>query len=99
MMLAIEKAGLRGKLRFVGFDASDKLVEGVRSGTIQALVLQNPFKMGYLAVKTMSQHLRGQKIEARIDTGAMLVDKENLDKPETVELLEPDLDKWLGEGR
>ena len=95
MMLAIEKAGLAGKLTFIGFDASEKLVQAVRSGTISALVLQNPFKMGYLAVKTMSEHLRGQKVTPRIDTGAALVDKANLDTPEMSELLKPDLEKWL----
>ena len=96
MMLAIEKAGLSGKLQFIGFDASEKLVQGIRSGTLHGLVLQNPFKMGYLAVKTMTEHLQGKKVEARIDTGAMLVDKANLESPEIAELIKPDLGKWLG---
>jgi ribose transport system substrate-binding protein len=99
MMLAIEKAGLQKKLKFIGFDASDKLVQAVRSGTIAALVLQNPFKMGYLAVKTMSEHLRGQKVAARIDTGAALVDQANMNTPEMAELLKPDLEAWLGKAR
>jgi ribose transport system substrate-binding protein len=89
MLLALRKAALAGKIHFVGFDASDKLVAAVREGHIDALVLQNPFKIGYLAVKTMAAHLKGQPIEKRVDTGATLVKKDNLDAPEIRELLSP----------
>jgi ribose transport system substrate-binding protein len=97
MLLALEKTGIAGKIKFVGFDSSAKLVEGLKQGHIQGLVLQNPFKMGYLAVATMSRHLKGEKVEPRIDTGATLVTRENLDQPEIRELLTPDLKKWLKE--
>ena len=95
MLLAIEKSGLARKLKFVGFDASEKLVQAVRIGQIDALVLQNPFNMGYLSVKAMVSHLRGSKVEARTDTGAQLVDRNNLERPEIRELIKPDLAKWL----
>jgi ribose transport system substrate-binding protein len=97
MLLALQKAGLAGKIKFVGFDSSSKLVKGLRDKQIDALVLQDPFNMGYLAVKTMVSHLRGQPIERRIDTGAKLVTAEAMDEPAMKELLEPDLKKWLGE--
>ena len=97
MLLALRKAGLAGKVHFVGFDASDKLVGAVRAGEIDALVVQRPFEMGYLAVKTMVDHLRGQAVERRIDTGSTLVTKDNLDAPETKALVSPDLKTWLGE--
>jgi ribose transport system substrate-binding protein len=95
-LLALEKAGLTGKVKFVGFDASDKLVQAVRAGQIDALVLQDPFRMGYLAVKAMVAHLRGEQVEPRTDTGAKLVDRQNLDQPEIRELVAPDLAAWLG---
>jgi ribose transport system substrate-binding protein len=57
--------------------------------------VQKPFTIGYLGVKTMVNHLRGEKVPARIDTGSILVTKENLDQPEIRELLSPDLNKWL----
>lgn len=95
MLLALEKGGLARKLKFVGFDASEKLVQAVRIGQIDALVLQNPFNMGYLSVKAMVSHLRGSKVEARTDTGAQLVDRNNLERPEIRELIKPDLAKWL----
>jgi ribose transport system substrate-binding protein len=97
MLLALEKEGLAGKVKFVGFDASDKLVEAVRQGHLDGLVLQNPFQMGYLAVATLSRHLRGEAVEARIDTGATFVGKHNLERPEIRDLIAPDLTPWLGE--
>jgi ribose transport system substrate-binding protein len=96
MLLALEKAGLAGKLRFVGFDSSSKLIEGVRAGKIDGLILQNPFNMGYLAVRTMVQHLKKEKVETRIDTGSSFIDKANMDQPEMKALLSPPLAEWLG---
>ena len=95
MLLALRKAELAGKIRFIGFDSSDKLIAGVNEGQIDALVLQDPMKMGYLAVKTLSAHLHKQPVEARIDTGATLVDRDNLKSPEVADLVKPNLAKWL----
>jgi ribose transport system substrate-binding protein len=96
MLLALDKAKLAGKRKFIGFDASDKLVTALRDGKLHALVLQDPFTMGYLGVKTMVAHLRGEKVEKRIDTGSKLVTRENMDQPEMKQLLAPDLSEWLG---
>ena len=96
MLLALRKANLAGKIKFIGFDASDKLVDGVKQGHLSALVLQDPFKIGYLAVKTMNRVLRKEKVEARIDTGSTLVTKGNLEDPKVKALIKPDLAKWLG---
>jgi ribose transport system substrate-binding protein len=95
MLLAIRKANLAGKVHFVGFDASDKLVRALREGGIDALVVQNPMNMGYLAVKTITDHLRGKPIDKRIDTGARVVTKDNVDSPDVAEVIAPDLKKWL----
>jgi ribose transport system substrate-binding protein len=97
MLLALRKSNLNKKMKFVGFDASDKLVGALKDGDVDGLVVQNPFNMGYLAVKTMADHLRGKKVEKRIDTGARLVTKENLEDPAVKEIMQPDLKKWLGE--
>jgi ribose transport system substrate-binding protein len=95
MLRCLQDAGLAGKVRFVGFDSSAKLVEALRTGEIDGLVLQNPFNMGYTGVKTLAAHLKGGKVEKRIDTGAALATKENMEEPAMKELLQPDLDKWL----
>jgi ribose transport system substrate-binding protein len=97
MLLALRRAGLAGKVKLVGFDASEKLVQGLKEGHIDALVLQDPMKIGYLAVKTMADHLRGKPIEKRVDTGAKLLTKDNAETPEMKALTQPDLKAWLGE--
>ncbi len=97
MLRALRQSGLAGKVRFVGFDASDKLVQAVRAGDVDGLIVQRPFEMGYLAVKTMVQHLRGQAVPDRIDTGSTFVSKDNLDAPDIQALVHPDLKTWLGE--
>ncbi len=89
MLLALRKANLAGKLKFIGFDASDKLVEGVKQGHLHAIVLQNPMKIGYLAVKTAGKLLRKEAVERRIDTGAQLVTVGNLGDEVVKELLRP----------
>lgn len=96
MLLALRKLGLAGKVKLVGFDASEKLVGALREGHIDGLVLQDPMKMGYLAFKTMAQHLKKEPVEKVIDTGARIVIKETMDQPEIKELLSPDLTPYLG---
>jgi len=95
MLLALQKAELAGKVHFIGFDSSDKLMSAVSAGQIDALVLQDPMKMGYLAVKTLAAHLKKEAVPARIDTGATLVDKDNLASPDVAELVKPNLAQWL----
>ncbi|MDC0746162.1 ABC transporter substrate-binding protein [Polyangium mundeleinium] len=96
MLLALRKAGLAGKIKFVGFDASEKLVGALRDGHVDALVVQDPFKIGYEAVRVMAEVLAGKPVAPRIDTGAVVVDKASLDKPETKAIVAPDLAPWLG---
>jgi len=88
---ALQESRLAGKVVFVGFDSSPKLVQGLRDGHIQGLVLQNPDKMGYLGVKTIVAHLRGEPVEKVIDTGVALATADNMDVPEIRSLLVPDL--------
>lgn len=95
MLQALRRHRLAGKVKFIGFDAADVLIEAMRQNEIHGLVVQNPFKMAYLGVKTMVRHLRGEPVEKRIDTGVTFVTREDLDKPEIQELIAPDLEKWL----
>lgn len=95
MLRVLVDNGWAGKVRFVGFDASDALVKALADGQIDGLVLQDPVKMGYLGVKTMVAHLAKQAVERRIDTGVRLVTKADMEQPEVKELLSPDLSQWL----
>jgi ribose transport system substrate-binding protein len=88
MLLALRQEGLAGKIKFVGFDASQVLVQALKDGEIQALVVQNPVKMGYEAVKALAAALNGSPVEPVIDTGAALVTLENLQDPSVQELIQ-----------
>ena len=85
---ALQDYGLAGKVLFVGFDSSDKLIQALRNDEIRGLVVQNPYRMGYDGVKTAVAYLKGQPIKQRIDTGVYMVTKENLDTQEIQKLLD-----------
>lgn len=87
MVRALELSGLKGKLKFVGFDSSPELIEVLKAGGVDALVAQNPTKMGYEAVKTLISSKKGEKVEGNVDTGVAVLDKENLETPEIQALL------------
>ncbi len=97
MLMALRGAKLAGNVKFIGFDSSSALVDGLRKREIDALVLQNPLNMGYLATKTLAAVIKGEKVEKRIDTGAQLVTHDNMDQPAQKELLSPTQKQWLGE--
>lgn len=97
MLQALRRHHLAGNVKFVGFDAAESLIEGLRQNEIHGLVVQDPFRMGYLGVKTMVRNLRGESVEKRIDTGVTFIAKEDLSKPEIQDLINPDLKKWLGQ--
>lgn len=94
---AMSNRGVAGKIKVVGFDAGDAVVEALRNGEIAALVLQDPVRMGYLGVKTAVQKLRGEEIAEKISTGETLVTRENMDEPKFKALHSPDLKEYLGE--
>ncbi|MBN2199089.1 MAG: substrate-binding domain-containing protein [Candidatus Aminicenantes bacterium] len=87
---ALQEYGLAGKVRFVGFDSSPKLLQGLKEGHIHGLVHQDPVKMGYLGVTQVVRRLRGRTVETRIDTGVYLVTRENLEEPTVKALVNPD---------
>lgn len=96
MLLALRDAGFAaGKVKFVGFDTGTQTLEALRSGDLQGLVVQNPFKMGYLGVMTMIAALQGKSVEQDIDTGCELITRENIDEPGMADLIKPPLEKYL----
>lgn len=89
----IGKAG--GKVKMIGFDSGAQSVLDLKNGDVQALTVQNPLLMGYLSVMTMVKHLQGGKVEAKIDTGVVLVTPENMAQAEIQDLLQPPIEKYL----
>lgn len=86
---ALEAAGKAGQVKLVAFDAGDDEVAALKKGTIQALIVQNPFRMGYEGVKTALDVINGKQVEKRIDTGVTVVTMENFDTPDVQKLLNP----------
>ena len=92
---ALKSRKLTDKIKLVGFDSSPTLVDDLRAGAIDSLVVQDPFQIGYTAVKTALDKLKGQTPPRKIDTPARLIAIGDLDKPEVKQLLNPDLDRYL----
>lgn len=85
----IEEMGLAGEVKMVACDSSQVMIQLMENGTIQSFVIQNPFNMGYLSVKTTVDLLRGQTVPARVDTESVVITRENMYRPENQKLLFP----------
>lgn len=93
---ALKSRNMSGKVKMVGFDSSDSIEKDLRDGVIDALVVQDPFNIGYEAVKTVIAAMNGRNPPKRIDSPASVVTLENIDSPEVDKLLHPDLSAHLG---
>ncbi len=94
---ALKSRGLAGKVKLVSFDASDDLIDDLKGGSIDALIAQDPFKMGFDSVRTITEVLDGKNPAKKIDLHAVVITKADIDKPEIHALLYPDLKKYLGQ--
>ena len=86
---AIDEKNAQDKVLVVGFDNAIKELAYLEKGIIKATVVQRPYNMGYLSVKTAVEYLRGDKVESYIDTGSILITRENMYQREYQELLFP----------
>ena len=87
--LAISARELTGQVTLVAFDSSEAMVQDLRTGTIDALVVQDPQRMGYEAVKTLVDKLAGKTPPKRLDLNAITVEAKDLNEPQVKRLLEP----------
>jgi len=85
---ALESQGRAGKIKMVGFDADQMLVDGLKAGVIDSLVVQNPYRMGYEGVKAVVAKLDGKVVPKHIDTGVELVTRKRLNEPKIKALLD-----------
>ena len=77
------------KINLVGFDSDEQLVKFLQDGTIAALVVQDPFRMGYEGVKIALAASKGDQVPASVDTGATVITKANMNSARSQELLNP----------
>lgn len=87
--------GRAGNVKMVGFDWNPTLADGLQSGLIDSLVVQDPFKIGYESVKAAVDKLNGGTPQKIQNLPALLVTKDNLNDPGVQKQLNPDLDKYL----
>lgn len=77
----------RSEVKMVGFDAEAALLNGLKAGQIDALIVQNPYKMGYEGVKAVAMAIKGETVAKKIDTGVEVVSKASLEDPKIKALL------------
>ncbi len=90
MLGALEEEGLAKKVKFIAFDPSPRLIAAMADGKIDGIVLQDPLKMGYEAVKAMLDHFAGKPVKKQILTGEFMATPENMHEPEMQKLLHPE---------
>ena len=90
VLRALEDRKLAGKVVFVGFDSSDAMAEALRAGKMSAIVLQDPVQMGYLSIQAIVKAIRGEPVDAFLDTGVYVATQENIDSDQIQKLLNPE---------
>jgi ribose transport system substrate-binding protein len=81
---AIRARGLPGTIKLITFDVSDIHIEALRDGTADVMLVQDAFRIGYEAVKSLAEKLAGH-------VPARAVVKADLDNPTVRALLNPAL--------
>lgn len=75
---ALQTSGRCGQIKYVGFDSDPVLLEGIERGEVEALIVQNPYEIGYKGVELALAMLRGETLEKTYNVPSMVVDKSNL---------------------
>jgi ribose transport system substrate-binding protein len=94
MLDALRSLGLNQKVHLMGFDSSEPLLQAVEEGDVDGLIVQDPYKMGYLGVWILVQYLEGYDVAAGgkdLSTGEYVVTRENVNTPAIRELFRPEL--------
>lgn len=95
---AVQALKARGskKIKLVAYDASEQLLDDMKAGWIDSIVVQNPWKMGYESVHAITTKLSNQSLPTKtLDSGAVLVTPQNMDTPDMKTLLHPDIQQYL----
>lgn len=86
---AVEELGYGGTIKMIAFDNPPEMLELLQEETVQAMVVQNPFNNGYLAVMAAAKAAHGERLEDKIPTDTKLIDLDNMLWPENQKLLFP----------
>ena len=77
---AVEELDRQEQVFLVGFDSNVATIDGLQEGSVDALIVQNPYAMGYLGVESAYRLLSGQggALETTVDTSTQIVNRGNL---------------------
>ncbi len=84
---ALVQSGKAGKVTAIGFDGNEDLQKFVKDGTIAAIAVQGSYQMGNLGVKTVVDAINGKSVPKFVNTGVVMVTKDNIEKPEAKNVL------------
>jgi ribose transport system substrate-binding protein len=84
---ALAQAGKAGSVVAIGFDGNEDLQNFVKDGTLAGIAVQGSYQMGELGVQTLAKILNKETVEKFVDTGVVMVTKDNIDKPEAQNVL------------
>jgi ribose transport system substrate-binding protein len=73
----------------VGFDSDPQEIGALKTGTLKALVVQNPYYFGYQGVLAAAMSAEGRFAPPSLDPGAVLVALDNMNTPAVQKLLNP----------
>ncbi|MBC7959951.1 MAG: substrate-binding domain-containing protein, partial [Vallitaleaceae bacterium] len=87
---AIKDSELTGKIKLIGFDSNEEVVKLIEEGVIEATMVQRPFNMGYMGVKkAIEEYYNKKNVSEFIDTGYVVITKDNIYEPENQKLIFP----------
>jgi ribose transport system substrate-binding protein len=96
MLEALKARGQAGKIKLVGFDSNEVLLAALKRGDIDGLVLQDPFQMGYEAVKRAIAAADGKEADrGTLHTNLRVATRENVDSAPLRAMHTPDLERYL----
>ena len=78
----VREAQMEGKIKIVGFDTSDPIVEAIRKGVVSADIVQYPYRVGQLGVEMMVDALQGKPVQRQVNTPFVVATPQNVDTPE-----------------
>jgi len=86
---AIDSLNLTGKVKAVGFDNTEAIINFISSGVLQGVMVQDAYQIGYQGLKTLDEVASGKTVAKEVDIPVQYVSAANLEKPEIQKLLYP----------
>jgi ribose transport system substrate-binding protein len=86
---ALKAKNLAGKIRHYGFDFNHKINEAIKNGSLNGVVIQDPYLMGQKAMHTLFELIENKQIPALLETPAIVITHKNMNKPEIRAKTEP----------